>query len=78
MKKLIFLLFITVILIVVYYYFTINNNQISTTTYEYSKIEKGSIRKTISATGKIIPTSTQILSSEMHWTYKISIRNLLS
>ena len=65
MKRIVFLIFILVFFSGGYYYFSNNNNQISTTAYEYSKIEKGSIRKTISATGKIIPTSTQILSSEI-------------
>ena len=51
MKKIISLLFILVIFGGSYYYFYINDNQISTTAYEYSKIEKGNIRKTISATG---------------------------
>ena len=42
-----------------------NNIQISTLSYEYIKIEKGNIKKTVSATGKIIPTSTLTLSSEI-------------
>ena len=46
-----------------YYYYNLNNTEISTTSYEYIKIEKGNIKKTVSATGKIIPTSTLTLSS---------------
>ena len=38
---------------------------ILTTLYEYIEVEKGNIKKTVSATGKIIPTSTLTLSSEI-------------
>ena len=48
-----------------YFFYNFKNTQISTTSYEYIKIEKGNIKKTVSATGKIIPTSTLILSSEI-------------
>jgi len=48
-----------------YYYYNLNNTQVSTTSYEYIKVEKGNIKKTVSATGKIIPTSTLTLSSEI-------------
>jgi HlyD family secretion protein len=48
-----------------YYFYNSNNTQVSTELYEYVKIEKGSIKKVVSATGKIIPTSTLILSSEI-------------
>ena len=65
MKKIIFLLVIILLVSGGFYYYNLNNNQISTTSYEYIQIEKGNIRKTISATGKIIPTSTLILSSEI-------------
>ena len=43
MKKIISLLFILVIFGGSYYYFYINDNQISTTAYEYSKIEKAAL-----------------------------------
>ena len=65
MKKIILLIIIIVFAVAVYYYYNLNNNLISTTSYEYIKIEKGNIRKIVSATGKIIPTSTLILSSEI-------------
>ncbi len=48
-----------------YYYFSLKNTEVATTSYEYIKIEKGNIKKTVSATGKIIPTSTLTLSSEI-------------
>lgn len=48
-----------------YFFYNSNNDEISTKSYEYVEIEKGSIKKTVSATGKIIPTSTLILSSEI-------------
>ena len=48
-----------------YYFYNSNNIQIATKKYEYVKIEKGNIIKIVSATGKIIPTSTLRLSSEI-------------
>ena len=48
-----------------YYYYNFSNTEVSTTSYEYIKVEKGNIKKTVSATGKIIPTSTLTLSSEI-------------
>lgn len=48
-----------------YYFYNQNGDQVSTTSYEYINIEKGNIKKIVSATGKIIPTSTLILSSEI-------------
>ena len=48
-----------------YYYLYRDNGEISTTTYEFIKIEKGNIKKIVSATGKITPTNSQILSSEI-------------
>ena len=66
MKK--FILLILVIIIAgggYYYFFVSNNTEVATTSYEYIKIEKGNIKKTVSATGKIIPTSTLTLSSEI-------------
>ena len=65
MKKFIFLIIVIAALGSGYYFFNLNNTEISTTSYEYIKIEKGNIKKTVSATGKIIPTSTLTLSSEI-------------
>ena len=48
-----------------YYYYYLNDTQVTSDSYEYIDIEKGNIKKTVSATGKIIPTSTLILSSEI-------------
>ena len=65
MKK-IFILFLIVVLFAgSYFYFFKNNEEVNTTSYEYIKIEKGNIKKSVSATGKIIPTSTLVLSSEI-------------
>ncbi|MDC3015064.1 efflux RND transporter periplasmic adaptor subunit [bacterium] len=66
MKK--FILLVLAIIIAgggYYYFFVSNNTEVATTSYEYIKIEKGNIKKTVSATGKIIPTSTLTLSSEI-------------
>ena len=65
MKKILFLILITIFFAGGYYYFYQDNGEVSTTTYEFIKIEKGNIKKIVSATGKIIPTSSQILSSEI-------------
>ncbi len=65
MRRLILLLVVLIIAGGGYYYYSSSNSEISTTSYEYIKIEKGNIKKTVSATGKIIPTSTLILSSEI-------------
>ena len=65
MKKFVFFLFFLAIVGGVYYYYNQSNDQISTTSFEYINIEKGNIKKIVSATGKIIPTSTLVLSSEI-------------
>ena len=66
MKKFILLILAIIIAGGGYYYFFVSNNaEVATTSYEYIKIEKGNIKKTVSATGKIIPTSTLTLSSEI-------------
>ena len=65
MKKILLLIFLIVLFASGYYYYNKKNGEISTTTYEFIKIEKGNIKKIVSATGKIIPTSSQILSSEI-------------
>ena len=65
MKKVFLIILISIILIGGYYFYIRSNEEISTTSYEFIKIEKGNIKKIVSATGKIIPTSSQILSSEI-------------
>ena len=55
MKKFILLILVIILAGGGYYYFSLNNTQVATTSYEYIKIEKGNIKKTVSATGKIIP-----------------------
>ena len=65
MKKLIIILILLLVAASFYYYYSYNNTQVTSESYEYIKIEKGNIKKTVSATGKIIPTSTIILSSEI-------------
>ena len=65
MKKILFLILIAVFFAGGYYYLYRDNGEISTTTYEFIKIEKGNIKKIVSATGKITPTNSQILSSEI-------------
>ena len=65
MKKIIVIIIVIAAVAGGYYYYNLNNTEISTTSYEYIKIEKGNIKKTVSATGKIIPTSTLTLSSEI-------------
>ena len=55
MKK--FILLVLAIIIAgggYYYFFVSNNTEVATTSYEYIKIEKGNIKKTVSATGKIM------------------------
>ena len=65
MKRIILFILIIAVGAAGYYYFSLNNTEVATTSYEYIKIEKGNIKKTVSATGKIIPTSTLTLSSEI-------------
>ena len=65
MRKIIVLFLVLAVCFGGYYFYNLNNTQVSSESYEYIKIEKGSIKKTVSATGKIIPTSTLILSSEI-------------
>jgi len=65
MKKIIVLLIVVLVGVGGYYFYNSNNDQVSTESYEYVKIEKGNIKKAVSATGKIIPTSTLTLSSEI-------------
>ena len=52
MKKLIIILILLLVAAGSYYYINYNNTQVTSETYEYIKIEKGNIKKTISATGK--------------------------
>ena len=65
MKKFfIFLAFIITCSLVYFFYFK-NASPIKNISYEFIKIEKGMIKKTVSATGTIVPTSKIILSSEI-------------
>ena len=65
LKKILLLIVTVALLAGGYYYFFQDSAQIRTTTYEFIKIEKGNIKKIVSATGKITPTNSQILSSEI-------------
>ena len=72
MKKIISLLFILVIFGGSYYYFYINDNQISTTAYEYSKIEKGNIlisSNKIKAIGEDVmqPADARVIDANGKW-----------
>ena len=53
MKKIIVLIFLIAIGVVGYFFYNQNNTQVSTESYEYVKIEKGNIKKVVSATGKL-------------------------
>lgn len=63
-KKSLYFVFFLIIIFLIYFYF-FKENKIKNITYEYTKIEKGSIKKIVSATGTIVPTSEVILSSEI-------------
>ena len=54
MRKIIFLLLVLIVCGGGYYYYSSNNSLVSTELYEYITIEKGSIKKTVSATKKSI------------------------
>ena len=63
-KKAIYsLIFILICFLSYLYYF--KDNKIENLSYEFSKVEKGSIKKIVSATGTIVPTSKIVLSSEI-------------
>ena len=52
MRRLILLVIVLVIAGGGYYYYTSSNSEISTTSYEYIKIEKGNIKKDSFCNGK--------------------------
>ena len=65
LKKSLYFLIFLLILVSVYYYFFYNKNNITNISYEFTTIEKGDIKKIVSATGTIVPTSEIVLSSEI-------------
>ena len=64
-KKTIYFLIFLLILALTYYYFFYQNKKVTNISYEFTKIEKGNIKKIVSATGTIVPTSEIVLSSEI-------------
>ena len=64
-KKVLYLLVFSSILSISYYYFFYDNDEVTNITYKFTKIEKGNIKKIVSATGTIVPTSEIVLSSEI-------------
>ena len=56
-KKALYLLVFSSILSISYYYFFYDNDEITNITYKFTKIEKGNIKKIVSATGTFVPTS---------------------
>jgi HlyD family secretion protein len=64
-KKTIYFIIFLLILGSFYYYFFYNKDKATNITYEFTKIEKGDIKKIVSATGTIVPTSEIVLSSEI-------------
>jgi len=65
LKKFIYLLIFIALLGFCYYYFFYTEDKVKNVTYEFLKIEKGNIKKVVSATGTIVPTSEIVLSSEI-------------
>ena len=65
MKKIFILISLIVICFCLYFFYFKDTATVKNITYEYIKIEKGDIKKTVSATGTIVPTSKIILSSEI-------------
>ncbi len=63
-KKSIYLIIFLAITVAIYFYF-FKVNTIKDFSYEFTKIEKGNIKKIVSATGTIVPTSKIVLSSEI-------------
>ena len=64
-KKTIYFIIFLLVLFSSYYFFFYQKNKITNITYEFTKIEKGNIKKIVSATGTIVPTSEIVLSSEI-------------
>lgn len=65
LKKTLYFLLLFIIILTSYYYFFYKNDKITNISYNFTKIEKGDIKKIVSATGTIVPTSEIILSSEI-------------
>lgn len=65
LKKSLYFLIFLLISVSIYYYFFYNKNNITNISYEFTTIEKGDIKKIVSATGTIVPTSQIVLSSEI-------------
>ena len=65
MKKIFILVLLVIICFSLYFFYFKDSGTVQNITYEYTKIEKGDIKKTVSATGTIVPTSKIILSSEI-------------
>ena len=65
LRKFIYLLIFIALLGFCYYYFFYTEDKVKNVTYEFLKIEKGNIKKVVSATGTIVPTSEIVLSSEI-------------
>ena len=63
-KKTIFFFIFILFSAFIYFYF-FSGNTVKDTSYSFIKVEKGSIKKVVSATGTIVPTSKIVLSSEI-------------
>ena len=64
-KKILYFLVFLIMLILSYFYFFYQKDKVTDITYKFIKIEKGDIKKIVSATGTIVPTSKIVLSSEI-------------
>ena len=64
-KKYLYTLIFILISGSIYYYFFYKDNKITNISYEFTSVEKGNIKKIVSATGTIVPTSEIVLSSEI-------------
>ena len=65
LKKTTYFIAFLVILSSSYYFLFYQKDKITNITYEFTKVEKGDIKKIVSATGTIVPTSEIVLSSEI-------------
>ena len=65
LKKSLYFLIFLLLSLSIYYYFFYNKNKITDISYEFTTVEKGDIKKIVSATGTIVPTSEIVLSSEI-------------
>ena len=64
-KKILYFIAFLSIAISIYYYFFYKKDKITDISYEFTTVEKGDIKKIVSATGTIVPTSEIVLSSEI-------------